>query len=62
MSPVATTFEYADEIDLNRARLARDGAEAALTAAKDEKAALAALIAKAKLARAVSRIGVASKK
>ncbi len=54
VSLVATTFEFADEIDINRAKAAKENAEKALTNA--EKTAEAAL--KAKLARAVSRITV----
>ena len=54
VSLVATTFEFADEIDINRAREAKQNAENAL--ANVEKTAEAAL--KAKLARAVSRITV----
>lgn len=55
VSLVCTTFEFADEIDVNRAKAAREKAESALASAKD-KAAEALL--KAKLARATSRINV----
>ena len=54
VSLVATTFEFADEIDVNRAKAAKERAEEALT--KSDKTTEAAL--KAKLARAVSRINV----
>jgi F-type H+-transporting ATPase subunit epsilon len=50
---VATTFEFSDEIDKKRAERARERAEALLSAAKDEKE---SKIAKAKLARALTRI------
>ncbi len=56
---VLTTFEFADEIDLERARLAKERAEASLSAAKDERD---IRIAKAKLARAVARINTAGLK
>ena len=56
---VATTFEFADEIDLNRARVAKENAEAAIQKAKNDRE---ILIAKAKLQRAISRISVAGKK
>ena len=52
---VATTFEFADEIDVKRAFLAKEKAEAAISKLDDGKA---ILIAKAKLARAVNRINV----
>ena len=52
---VAITFEFAEDIDINRAKNAKERAELALKAAKDERE---ELIAKAKLARAVSRINV----
>lgn len=51
-----TTFEFADEIDLDRANAAKERAQAALQTAADE-AAIA--IAKAKLSRALNRIRVA---
>ena len=55
----AITFEFADEIDLIRAKRAKEKAEAALKSASDRRE---ELIAKAKLARAASRIHVASMK
>ena len=55
----AITFEFADQIDLKRAEAARQKAEAALRAAKDERD---ERIAKAKIARAASRINVANMK
>ncbi|MBO4363516.1 MAG: ATP synthase F1 subunit epsilon [Clostridia bacterium] len=56
---VVTTFEYADEIDVNRAIAAKKHAEELIKEAKDatEEAA-----AKARLLRALSRLAVASKK
>lgn len=56
---VTTTFEFADEIDLKRAEMARERAEQALREATGDKA---ILVAKAKLARAISRINVAKLK
>ncbi len=56
---VATTFEFADEIDLNRARLAKENAERALERATSDRE---ILLAKAKLQRANCRIGVAESK
>lgn len=53
---VFTTFEYAEDIDLDRALRAKDRAQELIRSAKDDKA---LRIAKAKLARAASRIGVA---
>ncbi len=56
---VTITFEFADQIDLKRAKAAKERAEAALSTAKsarDER------VAKAKLARAVSRIKVSELK
>ena len=55
---VAVTFEFADEIDVERAKRARERAEAELKDAKDERA---MTLAKARLCRAISRIGVAGK-
>lgn len=55
----AITFEFADQIDLKRAEAAKEKAEAALQSAKDERD---ERIAKAKLARAASRINVANMK
>lgn len=54
---VATTFEFAEDIDLERAKRAKEKAEELLRRAEGEKA---EEIAKAKLKRAISRIGVAS--
>ena len=56
---VATTFEFKDMIDLERAMLAKAEAEEKLSAAKNEKE---LTVAKAKLERAISRISVASTK
>jgi len=53
---IPTTFEWADEIDLDRAVRARDSAQARLDAAKADDRELA--LAKAKLQRALVRIGV----
>ena len=52
---VATTFEFADEIDVQRAILAKEKAEEAIARSNDDKM---LLLAKAKLARAVNRINV----
>ena len=52
----AITFEFADAIDAERAERARERAEEAIRTAKDDRALNAA---KAKLARAISRINVA---
>ena len=52
---VAITFEYADEIDINRAKAAAARAEQRLEKASDEKA---EKLAKAKLSRALNRIHV----
>ena len=56
---VATTFEFADEIDLNRARAAKERAEEALNSSSDERT---VKLARAKLARALNRINVAELK
>ena len=53
---VAVTFEFADEIDLERATAAKERAERAIADARDARA---MELAKAKLARAVNRIKVA---
>ena len=53
---VTTTFEFAEDIDLARAMRAKERAEEAIRSAKDERQ---LRIAKAKLTRALSRIGVA---
>lgn len=55
----AITFEFADEIDIKRAELAKERAENALQTAKDQSQ---ERVAKAKLARAASRINVANMK
>ena len=52
---VATTFEFAEDIDLERAKSAKERAEQAIKTARDDKA---LLVAKAKLARALNRISV----
>lgn len=56
---ICTTFEFADEIDLERARAAKERAEAALERAEDEKS---VRVARAKLARAINRINVAEQR
>lgn len=56
---VTTTFEFADEIDIKRAEIAKERAEATIRTANDDKA---LAVAKAKLARATNRINVASLK
>lgn len=53
---IATTFEWADEIDLDRAKRAKEVAEARIAAAQNDKREL--LLAQAKLQRALVRIGV----
>lgn len=53
---VAITFEFREDIDLERAKAAKEEAKAAISSAKDDKA---LALAKAKLQRALSRIGVA---
>lgn len=53
---IATTFEWADEIDLERAKRAKEKAEARIAAAKNDDQEL--VLAKAKLQRALIRIGV----
>lgn len=53
---VAVTFEFAENINLERAKAARDEAKAAISSANDDKA---LALAKAKLQRALNRIGVA---
>ena len=55
----ATTFEFAEEIDLKRAEEAKARAEAALSTARDDRE---ERIVRAKLMRAASRIKVASTK
>ena len=51
-----TTFEFADEIDAERANRAKERAEEQIKNATDDKA---LTLAKAKLARAINRISVA---
>lgn len=53
---IATTFEWADDIDLARAERAKAAAEARIEAAKNDEKEL--LLAKAKLQRALVRISV----
>ncbi|MBQ7826444.1 MAG: F0F1 ATP synthase subunit epsilon [Clostridia bacterium] len=55
---IATTFEWAEEIDLARAERAKAAAEARIEAAKEDAREL--MLAKAKLQRALVRIGVKS--
>ena len=56
---VATTFEYADEIDTKRAEAAKERAEAALRDAKSDAETEAARL---KLLRAINRINVSELK
>ena len=56
---IATTFEFQDAIDVERAKAARDKAEEKLKNATADKE---VLLAKAKLKRAFNRIDVASLK
>ena len=53
---VAITFEFREQIDLERAEAAKEAAKSALSSATDDKD---IKLAKAKLARAMNRIGVA---
>ena len=53
---VAVTFEFAEDIDLERARRAKENAEAAIAKAQGERE---LALAKAKLQRALNRIGIA---
>ena len=53
---VAITFEFRENIDLERAKAARDEARAKLSASTDDKS---LKLAQAKLQRALNRIGVA---
>ena len=55
-SLIATTFEWADDIDLERAQRAKAAAEARMAAAKNDKRELT--LAAAKLQRALVRINV----
>ena len=59
MKLCAITFEFADTIDIDRAKAAMERAEQAIASAKDDKS---ERIAKAKLARALARISVYEKK
>jgi F-type H+-transporting ATPase subunit epsilon len=54
-----TTFEFSYEIDVARAMRAKEKAEALIASAKEEKE---LAMAKAKLMRAISRLGVAEGK
>ena len=54
---VCTTFEFKENIDVDRARIAKSNAEKLLQSSDDEKT---IKIAKSKLARALSRISVAT--
>jgi F-type H+-transporting ATPase subunit epsilon len=56
---VATTVEFSEQIDLERAKTAKEKAEKMITEAKDSKT---LEIAKAKLSRALARISVSGKK
>ena len=56
---ICVTFEFAENIDLERAKSAKEAAEQKIKDAKDE---VALNLAKAKLARALSRIKVAELK
>ena len=53
---VAVTFEFRENIDLERARAARDQAKTTISSANDDKV---LKLAKAKLQRALNRIDVA---
>ena len=53
---IAITFEFQENIDLERAKAARDEAKETLSSSKDDKS---IALAKAKLQRALSRIDVA---
>lgn len=52
---IATTFEWADQIDLERAKRAKEAAEERIAAAKDKQE---LMLAQAKLQRALVRINV----
>ena len=52
---VCTTFEFSDEIDINRAKAAKENAEIAITSKKESNT---EALLKAKLARALTRINV----
>ena len=53
---VSSTFEFSDEIDLERAKIAKENAERAIERATDNRE---IAMAKAKLQRALARIDVA---
>ena len=53
---IAITFEFQEDIDLERAKAARDEAKETISSSKDDKS---IALAKTKLQRALSRIGVA---
>lgn len=55
---VAVTFEFADEIDLERAKRAKERAEEMVRNATSDRE---LVMAKARLRRAISRIGTAAK-
>ena len=55
---VAITFEFAEDIDLDRAKVAAEKARETIASSKDDKA---AKLAEAKLKRALNRIAVAGK-
>lgn len=55
-SLIATTFEWAEQIDLERAKRAKEAAEAKIAAVKEDKHEL--MLAQAKLQRALVRINV----
>ena len=56
---VAVTFEFAEDIDLERAKLAKQKAKDIISSSKDSKA---IELAKVKLQRALARINVAESK
>lgn len=56
---IATTFEFAENIDIDRARAAKDRAKEILASSKDSKA---IEISRVKLQRAIARINVAELK
>ena len=58
-SLIATTFEWADQIDFDRAVRAKENAEERIAAANSNKQEM--LLAQAKLQRALVRIGVKNK-
>ncbi len=58
---VATSFEYADEIDIPRAELAREKAQKRLLEAKEHNEENEIRLATAKLARAQNRLKIADR-